>query len=163
MSGVRVLVGSIRGNSSGCGIWNRPSPIRTRSSPESRTRPSFAPWMAGRIGRNSPACETTGRGVSGSPAQVAWACTPSCSTPSHREGTLSLRRRDGGWVIYCRWEKPVVRESPRESARFTESDFKIPPMLVGDSLHLACRPPATKPVGASPREAAGFGTDFVTA
>ena len=53
------------GSSSACGTWSRRSPIRTRSTPGSKTPPYSARRMAGRAGRNSPACAATPPGLAG--------------------------------------------------------------------------------------------------
>ena len=74
---------SIPGSSSASGISNRRSPIPTRSTPESKTRPCSDPPTAARTGRNSPACAATAPDRSGSPAPAACACTPSFSIPAN--------------------------------------------------------------------------------
>ena len=69
----------IRGNSSGCGIWNRLSPIPTRFTQASKMQPCSVPPTPGSHGTNSEACAVTAPARTGSRAPAACACTPSSS------------------------------------------------------------------------------------
>jgi hypothetical protein len=112
---------SIRGSSSGCGIWSRRSPIPTLSTPEWKTPPSSARLTAARTGKNSPASADTAPGPSGSPARVACACTPSFSTRATRsEFTLRSRRRAHSAPT------TAAQAGSRSTAGFTRSTFRIP-------------------------------------
>ena len=100
-----------RGSSSASGTSSRRSPIRTRSTPASRTRRCSAPPTAAARGTSCRACASTARARTGSRARAACACTPSCSTRRITSGMFiaisaagAFRTDDGGET----W-KPINR------------------------------------------------------
>ena len=73
---------SIRGSLNGCGIWSHRCEIQTWFTRAWKTLQFSARPMAGRTGKNFPACAATAPGPSGSLARAECACTPSFSIPA---------------------------------------------------------------------------------